>query len=256
MRNKVKESTETQGQLFSATSVTAMQITSELLKKQSGHFDLGCITRLNLSHLGIEKIQGLEQCPLMTELALDHNKIRSPSSLDALVNLKVLNLSSNAIKSIETFKLLPNLKELYLQNNAIVSVDFQALAQKCPKLQVLSFQNADGSDSNPSTCLFVFFFKDRIISMIVCQHSSLYRNNIGRELPSLMILDGQSLQFQQVTSIAAPVSGQENDFESITKSSWEFNGIEHTVDASELSKELMQPFRDAIERVRQDMEFN
>lgn len=157
--------------------------------------------------------------------------------MDALVNLKVLNLSFNAIKSIEALNPLPNLQELYLQSNAIASVDFKSLARKCPKLQVLSFQNADGSASNP-----------------ICQQSSLYTNSISREFPRLMMLDGQSLQFQQVkatssSTMEVPVLIQENDLESIT-TSWKFNWKDQpSIDPDE----LMKPFRDAIQQCQDEV---
>ena len=46
-----------------------------LIKQKSGHFDLGCVTRLNLAKLQLQHLSGLDACPELIELSLADNQV-------------------------------------------------------------------------------------------------------------------------------------------------------------------------------------
>ena len=77
--------------------------------------------KLDLSHIGISDITGLERCENITELDISSNQITDISQLFVLDNLKILNASDNNIVSIT--RLPENLYSLNVNNNCIESFD-------------------------------------------------------------------------------------------------------------------------------------
>jgi hypothetical protein len=53
-----------------------MEITEEMLKRRSKHFDIACIQRLNLSGCDISTVALLEECTSLVELNLSKNHVR------------------------------------------------------------------------------------------------------------------------------------------------------------------------------------
>ncbi|RQM16937.1 hypothetical protein B5M09_007276 [Aphanomyces astaci] len=53
-----------------------MEITEDLLKRRSKHFDIACIQRLNLAGCDIRTVALLEGCTSLVELNLAKNHVR------------------------------------------------------------------------------------------------------------------------------------------------------------------------------------
>ncbi|KAF4143380.1 Leucine-rich repeat [Phytophthora infestans] len=121
----------------------SMELTPEIIKRRSGHYDVSLVALLDVSGMKLRRIASLESCVNLLELNLAHNELRSLEELPTLPLLRCLHLSNNELTSLATLPLLPSLEELSVAKNQIRSVDFVELATKLPSLRVLNF------DGNP-----------------------------------------------------------------------------------------------------------
>jgi hypothetical protein len=151
-------------------------ITSSLIKRETGQYDVEVITRLRLERLGISSISNLEFCISLVELSLAYNDITVIKNLDALVSLKRLDLSYNKITRIDGLDHVMSLEWLDLKGNSIDDVNNLIDLSPLQSLKSISFKSIDGDDSNP-----------------VCSHNN-YFDMITRTLPSLTILDGGHIE--------------------------------------------------------------
>jgi Leucine-rich repeat (LRR) protein len=151
-------------------------ITSSLIKRETGQYDVEVITRLRLERMGISSISNLEFCISLVELSLAYNDIVVIKNLDALVSLKRLDLSYNKITRIDGLDHVMCLEWLDLRGNAIDDVNNLIDLSPLQSLKSISFKGIDGDDSNP-----------------VCSHNNYY-DMITRTLPSLTILDGGHIE--------------------------------------------------------------
>ncbi|KAG2760356.1 hypothetical protein PC129_g1885 [Phytophthora cactorum] len=126
-----------------------MELTADIVKRRSGHYDVSLVALLDVSGMKIRRIAQLESCVNLLELNLAHNELRSLEELPALSLLRCLQLSNNQLTSLDTLPRLPLLEELTVANNQIRSIDFVELATKLPNLRVLDF-NGNPLDSSVS----------------------------------------------------------------------------------------------------------
>lgn len=87
-------------------------ITEQLIRKETGQYDLETLVHLKLSNLHLKHIQGLERCVNIRQLVLSHNDIREITGITHLEALERLDLSFNQIKKIgmtSTAKICMNL---------------------------------------------------------------------------------------------------------------------------------------------------
>ncbi|KAG6963571.1 hypothetical protein JG688_00008091 [Phytophthora aleatoria] len=116
-----------------------MELTVDIIKRRSGHYDVSLVALLDVSGMKIRRIAQLESCVNLLELNLAHNELRSLEELPALSLLRCLQLSNNQLPSLDTLPRLPLLEELTVANNQIRSIDFVELATKLPNLRALDF---------------------------------------------------------------------------------------------------------------------
>ncbi|TYZ58393.1 hypothetical protein PybrP1_009654 [[Pythium] brassicae (nom. inval.)] len=94
-----------------------MELSEDLIKRRSKHFDLACVTLLDLSGAEIGRLAHLDKCTNLVEINLQHNL--------------ALDLTGNQLTSIDNLPPCPALEELsFAKANEVASVDFQALATK------------------------------------------------------------------------------------------------------------------------------
>ncbi|GLE00057.1 hypothetical protein PINS_up008784 [Pythium insidiosum] len=121
-----------------------MELTEDLIKRRSKHFDLSCITHLDLSSAGLRRLAHLDGCKSLLHLDLTGNQLSDLSGLPALPQLQSLNLSRNNLRTLADLPQLSALEELMIKDNQLASVDFQALARCAPCLRHLRL------DGNPA----------------------------------------------------------------------------------------------------------
>jgi Leucine-rich repeat (LRR) protein len=76
------------------------RITSDLIKRETGEFDIEIAKWLSLPGRSIGKIEGLGSCICLLTLDLSHNNIGEIVGLEALAALQRLNLSHNSISRL------------------------------------------------------------------------------------------------------------------------------------------------------------
>ncbi|KAL4442869.1 hypothetical protein ABPG74_010758 [Tetrahymena malaccensis] len=81
------------------------------------------LRQANFSHNLIEKIEGLSNCKLLEELSFEKNKITKISGLENLIYLKKMELGKNKINQISGLAHLSNLMQLSLEDNMIESLE-------------------------------------------------------------------------------------------------------------------------------------
>ncbi|KAF1772363.1 Leucine-rich repeat domain, L domain-like [Phytophthora cactorum] len=150
-----------------------MELTVDIIKRRSGHYDVSLVALLDVSGMKIRRIAQLESCVNLLELNLAHNELRSLEELPALSLLRCLQLSNNQLTSLGSHssalalagrtyscgtgipfarnsqRLISLIVALSEQNNQIRSIDFVELATKLPNLRVLDF-NGNPLDSSVS----------------------------------------------------------------------------------------------------------
>ncbi|KAK1940112.1 Geranylgeranyl transferase type-2 subunit alpha [Phytophthora citrophthora] len=124
-----------------------MELTADIIKRRSGHYDVSLVALLDVSRMKIHRLAQLEACLNLLELNVTHNELRSLDGLPALPLLRCLKLSNNQLTSLDSLPRLPLLEELTLANNRIRSIDFLELSTKLPSLRVLDF-NENPLDSS------------------------------------------------------------------------------------------------------------
>jgi Leucine-rich repeat (LRR) protein len=80
----------------------APTLSSELIKRTTGEYDVEMVQWLDLPEQGFRRIEALSPCINLLKLSLAGNKIRTIEGLDTLVRLQRLDLSSNSIQRIGT----------------------------------------------------------------------------------------------------------------------------------------------------------
>ncbi|KDO17310.1 hypothetical protein SPRG_17263 [Saprolegnia parasitica CBS 223.65] len=159
-----------------------MEITEDLIKRRSNHFDVACVQRLNLAKAGLSTISNLAGCSALVELNLSQNQISSVRGLPSLSTLRSLDLSQNALSSIEPFPLLPELEELRLDGNPLThNVDWTALQKKVPQLRRL-------------------FVRSRAVAKgsLSADNDEAYHGTLQLAFPKLEFLDGEALALRHV----------------------------------------------------------
>ncbi|EQC37297.1 hypothetical protein SDRG_05519 [Saprolegnia diclina VS20] len=158
-----------------------MEITEDLIKRRSNHFDVACVQRLNLAKAGLNKIGNLAGCSALIELNLSHNQLSSLRGLPSLSTLRSLDLSQNALASIDPFPLLPALEELRLDGNPLTNgVDWVSLQSKVPQLRRLFVRSRAAAKSS------------------VSDNDESYHATLQHAFPKLEFLDGEALALRHV----------------------------------------------------------
>ncbi|KAF0699620.1 Aste57867_9803 [Aphanomyces stellatus] len=161
-----------------------MDITEDLLKRRSKHFDIACIQRLNLSSASLWKVSLLEGCTSLVELNLSKNQISSVRGIPSIGTLKSLDCSYNKLTSLDGLGSQSQLEELHLEGNEIKQIDFAALQKQLPRLRRLFLFSSTVPKANP-----------------VCKMDN-YHDVIQRAMPSLEYLDGEVLALRHVEPTA------------------------------------------------------
>ncbi|OQR97858.1 hypothetical protein ACHHYP_09861 [Achlya hypogyna] len=171
-----------------------MELTEELIKRRSQHFDLACVQRLNLAKAGVAKVAALAECTALVELNLSHNKIANVGGIPPLPALRSLDLSHNALASLEALPALPELEELRLEGNDLTDVNWAAIAKKLPQLRRLVLRTAATASRNRGASSFGDAAKTR---SLVCDQVG-YGDVVPKALQSLEFLDGEALALRHV----------------------------------------------------------
>jgi len=150
-------------------------LSEQLIKHQTGEFDLELVHKLLLVSMGLFQIEHLEPCINLIILDLTGNKIRNLQGLMTLRNLQKLYLTSNKIESLESIENLVSLERLYLEQNLIQDPSEIMRLYPLLKLSHVSFQKASGNLSNP-VCVSIH-----------------YKQTVLKALPKLKVLDGRHL---------------------------------------------------------------
>lgn|SRR5690606_9932360 len=118
-----------------------LTITHKLIKIASGQFDVQSVIKLNLSNLGIPKIENLKECRQLQDLDLSMNKITKIEGLENLSKLKILNLSKNRITSLQGLEKLRRLEILDLEGNLISDINELFILSALPALKSVNLKN-------------------------------------------------------------------------------------------------------------------
>jgi len=166
------------------------RISNDLIRQHSHVIgtDPCAVTRLDLSSLGIESVEGLEECTSLIELSLSRNQLGSGqlNFANEFGKLQILDLSCNKLQHIPPNMPdhLKELRTLSLKQNKLSDVSEMIVLQRFSKLRSLSFQSNDGSLSNP-----------------LCS-SPIYLNKIDEFLPNLDFHDEESTVLRKGSCIA------------------------------------------------------
>eukprot|EP00762_Andalucia_godoyi_P006959 ANDGO_08261.mRNA.1 Internalin-I len=148
---------------------------------------LSRLKSLILSGNEIVKIEGLENLVQLRELYLDKNKIRQVdgSSFASLVNLRELRLEENALKQLDNFRPLSRLQSLHLSCNRIMELsELDKLVELRSLLEILLVFNP-------------------------VARKPMYRPHLLRRVPSLQMIDGKEVTFDERERADALYSAQE-----------------------------------------------
>jgi LPXTG-motif cell wall-anchored protein len=116
--------------------------------------DMGILTSLSASNLGIEALDGLELAVNLEELLLDSNSISNLNPLAGLKKLHILSLNNNNLSDISGLANLNSLEMLMLNGNEIE--DISTLSQ-FSQLMMLSLQGNKIMDITPLEGLAIEF---------------------------------------------------------------------------------------------------
>lgn len=215
----------------------------ELVKSISGHYDLECVRRLDLSNRQLTSAECLEQCANIEVLKLSQNNLSNVSFLAKLSCLRVLDLSSNNLTSLcglgGNGVELTSLQSLDVSENEITDLDETArIIQGLPSLKSLTMmrqhtsletgnkRDAGGQSRNPC-----------------CNHPA-YLQVMLRALPGLLSLDGERLCLRASTADML-VNQEKERMEEEAKENYECQGegptagkswLEDLTDFSSLSR--------------------
>ncbi|XP_019384387.1 PREDICTED: leucine-rich repeat-containing protein 61 [Crocodylus porosus] len=151
----------------------AVRVTAQLLKAQTGEFDLESILLLRLRGLGITDLGCLGACANLEWLDLSGNAISHLGPLASLRALAVLNLSGNCLCSLEPLGACESLQTLNLAGNRVSSLQQLRCLGGLRQLESLRLRDPAGRLSNP-----------------VCA-SPAYRRALGEMFPGLKVIDGE-----------------------------------------------------------------
>eukprot|EP00755_Sulcionema_specki_P010169 Sspe_Gene.6755::Locus_2269_Transcript_1_1_Confidence_1.000_Length_4905::g.6755::m.6755 len=143
---------------------------------------LGKVVEVNLAHMRIRKIQGLEKCHNMRKLNLSDNEINRIEGFDGCIKLEELNLEDNRIIKIEGMLNLTALRKLELGKNKINKIEG---LENLPHLCQVSLEDNDiyslqGIQKIPEL-MELYIGNNKI--------DSTKEINILRDVPKLIILD-------------------------------------------------------------------
>jgi LPXTG-motif cell wall-anchored protein len=116
--------------------------------------DMGILTSLSASNLGIEVLDGLELAVNLEELLLDSNSISNLNPLAGLKKLHILSLNNNNLSDISGLANLTNLEMLMLNGNEIVDIN---ILSQFSQLMMLSLQGNKIMDITPLEGLAIEF---------------------------------------------------------------------------------------------------
>ncbi|GAA0715733.1 hypothetical protein GCM10008904_32870 [Paraclostridium ghonii] len=156
-------------------------ITNEQLKS---------LKSLNLGHLSIENLEGIQYCTNLLYLNLYGNEISDISYLQHLTNLFTLNLDSNIVQDLTPLQNLYNLSELSLSHNDISDLTPLKGLSKLQSLNLASNNISDLRGLEDLTSLAYLTLSDNYISDLnalenLTNLTSLYlgNNNINNITP-------------------------------------------------------------------------
>lgn len=190
-------------------------LTRQLLKSQSGEFDLESIHILKIRRFDIDNLGCISKCTGLERLDLSLNDISNLQALASLKQLSFLNLSANRITNIEPLKELESLQTLNIAGNLIGSFGSLSVLTQLVSLDTLRLRDVTEGLSNP-----------------VC-NNVVYRAKIREMLPSLKTLDGERLSgkgselFELFSTLDAAIEqGSKADPDpSRTTGAWVSNGF-------------------------------
>lgn len=160
-----------------------MLLTSGVLKKRSGAFELEDVRSLQLSGLGLGPALGpptsaLFECTNLMRLDLSRNDLRDLEGIGALPQLEWLDASDNKISILSPLARLTSLHTLLLANNAIV--DMRQLEHLRPLSACLRSITLAPGRGNTITA------GDKHVGVLM------------EVIPSLIALDGRGVELLQV----------------------------------------------------------
>jgi Leucine-rich repeat (LRR) protein len=135
----------------------------------------------------IVKVEGLDNLVQLRELILDKNKIRQidPASFASLINLRELRLEENAIRALDNFRPLVRLQSLNISCNRIMELqEIDKLVDLRSLLEIVMVFNA-------------------------VARKPMYRPHLLRRLPSLQMIDGREVTYEERERADALYSAQE-----------------------------------------------
>ncbi|RUS77847.1 hypothetical protein EGW08_014399 [Elysia chlorotica] len=150
-------------------------ITRQLLKSQSGEFDVESIHTISLHSAGIHDLGSISECTSLERLDLSYNNVARLHKLAGLSSLTTLNLSANRITSLDGLQSLENLQKLNVSGNLIGSVDALRCLTALDKMTSLRLCDKASGLTNP-----------------MCNSS--YVDEVRSMLPILLNLDGERIR--------------------------------------------------------------
>ncbi|XP_041465001.1 leucine-rich repeat-containing protein 61-like isoform X1 [Lytechinus variegatus] len=157
------------------SSLHGTRITPQLLKAQSGEFEVDSIFSLNLRQQDIDDLGAIGSCSCLQRLDISRNDLTSLKTLTPLKQLVYLNVAANRISSLEPLKEMENLRSLNAAGNLISSLESVYALSNLPNLEDMRFQDTLQDWSNP-----------------IC-NSTTYRSAMMSHFCHLKALDGERL---------------------------------------------------------------
>ena len=160
-------------------------LTKDLIKHQSGEYDIEVVQYLKLPGIALPSITTIMlSMTNLLELDLSHNEIKKVDNLTSLTKLRRLDLSSNMVTSLSEgwCSNLKCLSFLSLHGNKISDVDdIYTLTPLSGTLRTLYLRLSDDTGDSSNPC---------------CSHPA-YHNKVTSAMidgPGLVVLDGESCQ--------------------------------------------------------------
>eukprot|EP00057_Strongylocentrotus_purpuratus_P001216 XP_001196680.2 PREDICTED: leucine-rich repeat-containing protein 61 [Strongylocentrotus purpuratus] len=150
-------------------------ITPQLLKIQSGEFEMDSIFSLNLRHQDIDDLGPIGSCSCLQRLDISRNDLTSLKALSPLKQLVFLNVAANRISSLEPLTELESLRSLNAAGNLIASFESIYALANLQNLEDMRFQDPLQDWTNP-----------------IC-NGAAYRSTIMSHFCHLKVLDGERL---------------------------------------------------------------
>lgn len=157
-------------------------LSAEVIKKESGQYDLELVQRLRVVGASLRSVANLEGCVRLHTLDLSRNRLATVHGLEKCLALRTLRLAHNQLRELgQGLASLQRLEVFDARGNELgAAAAVAASLKKCGSLRTLSLRGPNGADTNP------------------CCGDADYAKALRAALPRLETLDGARVAVDDV----------------------------------------------------------